>query len=266
MQDKKSFDLIFSIGGSCASASQLKNRGFRFTSLPFDWLTTFNPNDTLTGLIKCFKDDFTNFLKQKNLVELTEDEKGDDNRGHIQCKDLVTQYHIIHCFKKHFNDKKEYARVKAIFDRRIKKLYNLLDKSNSVCILFDVNKNVNMDLVKELTEIIKEKFHINYIEFHTIKFKSDEIEETEFVHATKRDRNLYDFSETNFIWAFLDNFAINKKKDKILSLGNIQILKVNKIKGGFSFSFFPKFAAIIRAKLSILGFACLDVSIGKIKI
>lgn len=48
MQDKKYFDLMFSIGGSCASASQLKNRGFRFTSLPFDWLTTFNPNDTFT--------------------------------------------------------------------------------------------------------------------------------------------------------------------------------------------------------------------------
>lgn len=121
----KKFDLIFSIGGSCASASQLKYRNLRYCSLLFDWFFTRSEMPFLR-LCECFKSDFKDFFLQKNLVELFGDERGKDSGGHFQCKDTYSENRAIHLFNKPASDNSEYKRVKKILNNRIKRLYKLI--------------------------------------------------------------------------------------------------------------------------------------------
>lgn len=233
----KKFDLIFSLGGSCASASQLKYRNLRYCSLPFDYFFT-NNEETFTKLIECFKDDFKQFFLQKNLAELTGAERGNDNSGCVQYKDIYTGYRAIHLFKKPAIDEKEYNRVKKVLNRRINRLYKLLFASKQVMILLDTNHNVNISILEELIKLLKEKFCIEHIILNFVQFES-KISELECIgdiniYKLTRERNFYDFAMTNYIWSFLDNIKVKKYNDIQLNLFKFPILTLKKIKKGLA--------------------------------
>ena len=103
------YDLIFSLGGSCATAKQLKMNGLRNASYPFDWLFCLNDRH-LKYLIKAFQTDFHDWLLYENLRELTTEERGDSKC--FQYCDEAIGYNFIHDFHKPKEDITEYTEVK----------------------------------------------------------------------------------------------------------------------------------------------------------
>ncbi len=63
------FDAIISLGGFCGAAAQLRARGLRPFSLPFDWLVMDSPQ-TIVYLTKAFERGFDDFCLKENLTVL----------------------------------------------------------------------------------------------------------------------------------------------------------------------------------------------------
>ena len=105
----KKYDLICSLGGNCSAAHNLKIRGLRNFSLPFDWCYIKNEKP-IEYLTEGFENGFKNFLLKKNLEEL----KGNEyNEAHISCaqyKDSYTGYYFVNHFRK-FERLKKFHRI-----------------------------------------------------------------------------------------------------------------------------------------------------------
>jgi hypothetical protein len=59
---------IISIGSNCSVAYQLQQNNYRYNSYPFDWLKI----DNLTSIIMCLKDNFKDFIPNKDIVKYTD--------------------------------------------------------------------------------------------------------------------------------------------------------------------------------------------------
>ncbi|WIV19870.1 DUF1796 family putative cysteine peptidase [Paenibacillus polygoni] len=69
LQDvKKSYELIVSLGMSCAPAINLQRTSLRKFSMPLDWMISYS----LTEVNKLYKNKFQNFMKLENLTLLEE--------------------------------------------------------------------------------------------------------------------------------------------------------------------------------------------------
>lgn len=77
--ETREYDLIFSLGGSCAAACQLKQRGLRPCSLPLDYTFFWHSAKPLRMLAKCLDENFSHFLLKENLEELKGKERGADH-------------------------------------------------------------------------------------------------------------------------------------------------------------------------------------------
>ena len=73
MRDK--YDLIVSLGGNCSAAHNLRFRGLRPVSLPFDCVYLVD-EQPIRFSIKESGDGFPNLLKRENLVEVRPGERG----------------------------------------------------------------------------------------------------------------------------------------------------------------------------------------------
>lgn len=69
LQDvKKSYDLIVSLGMSCAPAINMQRNNLRTFSMPLDWMISYS----LTDVNRLYKNRFQNFMELTNLQMLKE--------------------------------------------------------------------------------------------------------------------------------------------------------------------------------------------------
>lgn len=267
MSTNKKFDLIISLGGSCCSAHNIQYRNLRYCSMPFDWLF-IKDEIPIIKLEECFRNDFKDFMKQENLVELVGDERGNDDNGHYQYKDTYTLYHTIHAFNKPASDNQEYKRVKKIIDKRIARMYSMLKKSKSVMLVVDSHYNIRYETLFKLKETVKEKFNIENIEIHHLQYSADEninsSENNVHIHKITRGTNIYDIAKTNFEWNFLDDIELNSLTAHKLQIGNFKLLIIDRIKKGFAIYFLPKINTIFRIQAYLFGLR-LDICLGKVR-
>lgn len=206
---KNKYDLIFSIGGSCCSASQLKARNKRYSSLPFDWLF-HKDSSTLYKLAECFSDDFKNFFLFDNLKELSVNERGNGDK--YQYKDLYTGYCFIHDFG-NFSKEKSYEYNKEKYIRRLKRLYDQIKKSKNVLILLDVTYEIDFNAVEVLRKSLCSRFYGINFDIQIIKFDEQSRADkniSEHIFYTKYNRylNKYDFGPVVDEFNFLDAIDI----------------------------------------------------------
>lgn len=259
---KKKYDLIFSLGGSCAAAYQLKVRNMRVASLPFDWLFCVD-NSALINLIKCFEEDFQGWFLKENLKELKDEEKGESPL--YQYKDIATGYRFIHDFHKALDENGEYEKNKSKYARRIGRLYKYLDKAQKICLLFDSNFKSDIDLFRRLQKVLEEKFgKKDLIDFVICEFESDKceniIEDNISVYRYLHKKDYYMYSTKTFEFKFLDDMCLSSKLNSIFS----NFLLVKKIKKGFSLNIIGIMPTIFRIRVYLFGFR-IDFCIGKVK-
>ena len=205
---KKEYDLIFSIGGGCASAMQLKIRGKRPFSLPFDWL--FHVSDqTIYALADCFRDGFKNWMLFENLRELAPEERGDGDK--FQYEDTATGYRFIH----DFIEPKEtaYQEIRERYGKRINRLCEHIETATNILILADITYKYDEKPFLYLKESLETRFPGKKFDIMVIGFNENDTETEDkngIGHIVSgRNRNRYDFSFPVWEWKFLDDITSN---------------------------------------------------------
>lgn len=256
----KKYDLICSLGGNCSAAHNLKIRGLRNFSLPFDWCYIKNEKP-IEYLTEGFENGFKNFLLKKNLEEL----KGNEyNEAHVSCaqyKDSYTGYYFVNHFEKDKSLDDTYDFVYAKLRKRLNRLLEKIKQSQNILFLLSVNFGINIDSIMKLNSVLRDLYPDKNIEFICIAFNENKNEEIIYDNVKykkyTRDVNVYDFINTNFEWAFLDDIQLreNKKRKK-------ELFKAEKIKKGIKLKFLTMMTTILRVKIYIFGFR-LDICVGK---
>lgn len=206
---KDYYDLIFSLGGSCAAACQLKRRNMRFAALPTDYTFFKYSGEPLRKLAEGFDNNFKNWLLKENLEELQGEERGADHEGRMQYIDTYTKYRWINHFNKPISEPGEYEEIKEKIDRRIQRLITFLEKSKRVLAIVSNASDIPMDDFDVLTKALKRRFPNLEVEYKYIKFEAPNndiirIGNVEILNCA-RPQNYYDFAATNFVWRFMDN-------------------------------------------------------------
>lgn len=207
------YDLICSLGGNCMAASQIRQRGLRVASLPFDW--TFIVNDKpLYKLAEGFKNKFKDFLLKENLQEMTDEEKADSILFVLSTFMKIDEKPIINLYKT----------LLEIYPNKIFKI---------ISIQFNPYEDVYSPLIDDDEHIVLENGHIEFFRY-------------------KRRENFYDYGRTNIEWDFLDNIKLSDKL-KIPHKKEYKLIESHKIKRGLAVSILPFLFSVISIKLYILG-------------
>lgn len=241
------YDLIFSLGGSCASTLQMSSRNLRCVSLPFDWL--MHPNyKQFDALMHGFTHGFDTWLQDKNLTELSADERGNSNKA--QYKDTLTDFWYLHDYKRHvIDDPKLGANVRKKYARRFKRLDHFLSRARTTLLLLDVQYGIDPEMVKELLLALQTKYPKNHFDIIIQSFNIERTERhTEYpalnitINHIPRVKNDSDFLNTNADWAFLDSYGLTLWGRQILQrqlFNNLVFINYKKRK--FSFVLFKGF-------------------------
>lgn len=217
MNDKK-YDLICSLGGSCAVAHNLKIRDLRDAAYPFDWVY-FTTDEAIYQIAEGFKTKFAKYMLKENLVELPVNPSHPDK---IQLLDSWGKIIWANQFTYGSNFDVTYAKVKKTFDKRFSRLLEKVEKSNRICFIlcssFSLKKDSVEFLFKTLQELYPNKeFQIKVVSFDNEKDVHVQNENLEFFYYSRK-LNLYDFNKTNYEWEFLDRLKPAKKSRNKLSL------------------------------------------------
>ncbi len=217
--DKRKYDLICSLGGNCAAAFQLKYRGMRPFSLPFDW-TYIENGEPLEYLCAGFADGFENLALKENLKRV------EGNESHpVIYQDTYSGYFFPNHFKA--DAEREYDVFNRKIRRRISRLIDGIKSAKSVLFILSVAFPIGDDCLKKLSETLTRLYPDVHFDFEVLSFGcSQETETTNGsirLHRFVRQQNLYDFYKTNFEWAFLDKICLTKRKRDTLTLLSVKI-------------------------------------------
>jgi len=210
----KTYDMLVSLGGSCAAASQLKWRGLRQMSFPFDSLYCETPV-TLKHLADLFETDFKNWPIREQLVEMGEGEKRPE-AAPFQYHDKVTGFRFIHDFRFPVTDDNAYSDFSDKYRRRLHRLFECLKKADRICLLFDSNYSGCEQGLRRLREVLLKKYgasktiDVVWVEFESDHFgeeNEDSFRRFRFVHP-KTD---YNYKRKSFEFAFLDEMELSGK-------------------------------------------------------
>ena len=207
----KTYDLIVSLGGSCAEANQLKVRGLRLVSLPFDWIFTKDPA-FLGRLAVCFKEDFVNWMKPENLMEVDSGERN-PKAAKYQYRDTYTGYCFIHDF---LGPKEEYGeKVRNKYRRRIERLYERLHQAKIIALCFDAGFAGSEGPLLAIRDLILDKFGTEkVIDCYLVEFNAPKYEIVYdgalTVYRFNHPKHDYIFgNQASFEFAYMDEFLVS---------------------------------------------------------
>lgn len=147
------FDFVFSVGRDCACAIHLRRNGLRDMSSPFDWLG-FVPLDVRIRLIE---GDFGGFLVKRNLRRI---DKPDD--VDVRCDyylDSATGFEHLHDFPRGVPLDESYPRVRAKYDRRIRRFQDRLARGGrALMVWWDKSGRETDETFLEAVERVQAKY------------------------------------------------------------------------------------------------------------
>ncbi len=142
------YDLFYSLGASCFTASNLKKNKIRITSGPFDWLLHCPFDERINFILN----DFKNFLNKEDLAYCGD---GEENSYY---KNTSNGFYYFHDFSKNreiFDD--EFKHIKEKYDRRIKRFYDFIRTKKKVLLVWISNseKLSNETLLQTHKKLVK---------------------------------------------------------------------------------------------------------------
>lgn len=276
-ENKTEYDLICSLGANCSVSSQLSSRQLRKISLPLDW-TWFNSEKTLYKISEGFENNFADFMKQENLITLEGDDWSSSHVNRYQYEDKETGIKYYNHFYKIPNEKQEQRRVIKLFRKRCRRFDYLLKHSKKVLLILSFKKDIEIEPVKYLLEVIQKKYPNTEINIRYQGFCASENSIIKLpyleIYKYQREENLYDYTATNWEWRWLDNISLSKRfhlnclnfnlieKDYFNIITNI--INLHHIKKGISINLLRFLNTFFYFKLYILGIR-LQFAIGKLK-
>ena len=210
--DKHTYDLIFSLGGNCSAAGQLRRRGLRLFSLPFDWVCSKDARP-MEYLCEGFSDGFKNLALKENLKRV------EWNKEHpIVYQDSYSGYCFPNHFKHSFEEQDEYPSFHETLRKRCDRLFEKIGSAKTVLCVFSGEVEVEIDCIRRLEKTLKAVFPETVFHFEIVQFNAGQnsVEEFGNIRRRKWERpvNIYDFQQTNFEWAFMDDLCVPRPPRK----------------------------------------------------
>ena len=217
-QENNRYDLICSLGGSCAAAHNLLVRDLRPAAYPFDW-TYFMSDEAIYQLAEGFRTRFEKYMLKENLVELPINPSHPDR---IQLEDSWGKMIWANQFYYGSDFDSTFKKVKKTFDKRFKRLLDQVESSKRVLFVICTAYNVKREAVKFLSDTLQELYPDKEFQIKSISFdcKNEEhlIQDNIEFFCYTRKLNVYDFGNTNFEWEFMDRLKLTKKKRNKIKL------------------------------------------------
>lgn len=155
--NKTSYDLILSIGEDCASTSYLRRLGIQTASYPFDWLTKAPFENRVELLVNNFK----NFMKKDFFKLLHKDPAifGHTDEKYDYYEHVENKFYFYHDFTHGKSLDEVFPEVEKKYNRRIKRLYNDINKSKKVLFVWlSRNKELAASDLTGAMEKLKKRF------------------------------------------------------------------------------------------------------------
>lgn len=211
------YDAVVSLGGNCGAASQLRMRGLRTCSFPFDWTYMDGP-ETINWLESGFGNGFSDFCLRENLRPIERD--GVSGLAPFKYKDLASGYNFIHHFWKNAATDAGYHATYDVLRRRADRLLACVGKSRSLLFVLATNFEYDPALAVRLMESLRSANPGKTIDFHVLQHCATF--DNPLVIAEKWPDDMpftggryarriftYDFSRTDAEWDFLDRISLS---------------------------------------------------------
>ncbi len=227
MKLQKKYDLICSLGGNCSAAHNLRYRGMRKFSLPFDWLY-INSMKPIEYLSEGFKDNFENFCKKENLKQI---EQNNSHMDFVSYADTYTGYYFVNHFTRPVENTDEFEIFNAKNQLRIKRLLNKLSSAKSALFILNTYTEMNTaNELKKLNDVLKQKYPNLSIDFYVLEFQcnNDEhfVESNITINKYKRTMTSEEFHTTSDAWDFLGKVGKLELTKKYIKRKIKKIIKI----------------------------------------
>lgn len=212
----REYDSIVSLGGFCGAAAQLRIRGLRTCSMPFDWLY-MESEESIKYLARAFQNDFKDFCLKENLALVPQSQ---DLGGVAKYKyrDSLSKFVFIHHFHESI-DKGGYEKTYSTIKRRVDRFLSAFKPGKSVLLILATRFEYDLSLAARLLDSIREKFPGTSVDLHVIQFAaklSDPLALGEKIpleypfsgEKYSRPQGEYDINYTSSEWAFLDQVRL----------------------------------------------------------
>lgn len=122
----KEYDLIFSLGASCAVSMSLRDAGLQFSSWPFDWVGS----PGLPQTVDMIERDFAHWFDREDLKLW--DVRHEEGAVQRVYRNMRTDFGFPHEFTNATPIERAYAKTRAKYDRRIERFTAELDGGKRV--------------------------------------------------------------------------------------------------------------------------------------
>jgi len=150
---KRKYDLAISVGGACSTTEAMRAAGLQWTTLPLDW----SGGPTFMEKAELINADFARWLTKSGLHPLPAVKFSRE----IYMKDDVLGYTFNHDFSFGVPFDEDYERVKAKFDRRIRRMYDLIGSSKRILLVWigvPISKDVPVEDFVRAQELFRRKW------------------------------------------------------------------------------------------------------------
>lgn len=172
------YDCVFSMGEICFCANYLKALYLRKFSAPFDWIAGASFEERMNFLLNGFE----NFFNKEDLIYHGKREFPEPCNIYYN-----TRTHIVfnHDFPLNKTFEEAYPQVVERYNRRITRLYNLLNKAKSALIVYMEKADTSLEVPSNerlcfLMEKLNQKFKKTHIDLiyvrHNENMKSKEFD------------------------------------------------------------------------------------------
>ncbi|MBQ8465171.1 MAG: hypothetical protein IJ545_04095 [Alphaproteobacteria bacterium] len=169
-KNKKKYDLIFSVGNTCACSVLLRRNKLQYASYPLDWVGLDPFSDKIQWLLTHFE----HFLNKESLVitERPSNEETDMNCEY--CKDIKTGCYFVHDFPIGIPLEQSFADIESKYQRRIERLYQRLAKSKKTLIIwYSLDGRLDADELKESQQKLNKYFNPTQFDILVIENSKD---------------------------------------------------------------------------------------------
>jgi len=208
----KKYDLVFSIGSSCACSGALRSVRLQFLSFPFDWVK----DGSLSNRVEIMENDFNDYFNKEDLfftIKYEEDK--------LVYQNKKSGINFVHDFKTDKSFDEYYELNKEKYDRRAKRLLNMIKNSKNILAVYvqlpDDNTVLNSDVLINCQSRLQKKFPEQNIDLLVVQ--SDKnlcFPEMKIENISDNIRKLiFDYENIE-----QDKFGVNTKKLKYI-IGNV---------------------------------------------
>ena len=177
--------MIVSLGSTCCITQQLKNHNLRQSAYPFDWVRIINLNN-ISKLLDSHFSDFLN-LEEMKFIEFSDRFLINNVSGSYIYKNKYCGFY--HEFSEILNEK-NYNSFKSKYERRIKRLFELLKSNNEIIFVREeigklkiskinnlinklrkINSNMNFQIVIITSDKKCQEIYLNNVKFYFVEEK-----------------------------------------------------------------------------------------------